>query len=270
MKATSPQRHWLTVVVLAAAAVVLAVFALVVAVTRYADDSAPVTTPPTAAPTGSASPVPGTAAPSKSPEPAGFAYQPLFPFASIAEADAWVRQARPGGHQPWHDDPGTVALMFTQQHLGYTSVDQVTSSSIRAEQAWIGVGFADPNGAPATAAVVHLVRIGTAANGPWEVVGTEDTTLALTIPAYAASVSSPLQVSGRITGVDESLQVQVRGGSGPQPAGTAAPVPAGGTNTPWTVQVPFTATCPATLTVAVATGGHVATVERFAVTGVEC
>ncbi len=30
MKATSPQRHWLTVVVLAAAAVVLAVFALVV------------------------------------------------------------------------------------------------------------------------------------------------------------------------------------------------------------------------------------------------
>ncbi|AFU01581.1 hypothetical protein [Nocardia brasiliensis] len=270
MNVTPPQRHWLTIVVLAAAAVVLAAIALVVAVTRGADESAPAGALPTATPSGSTSPATGTAAPSKSPEPAAFAYQPLFPFAGTGEADAWVRQARPGGHQPWHDDPGTVALMFTQQHLGYTSLDKVTSSLIQGEQAWIGVGFENPNGAPATAAVLHLVRIGTAPNGPCEVVGTEDTTLALTTPAYAASVGSPVQVGGRITGVDESLQVQVRGGNGPQPAGSAAPVPAGGTNTPWTVSVPFTAICPATLTVAVATGGHVAEIERFAVTGVKC
>ncbi|MFX0577785.1 hypothetical protein [Nocardia nepalensis] len=122
----------------------------------------------------------------------------------------------------------------------------------------------------ATAAVLHLVRIGTGANKPWEVVGTQNSTLTLTIPGYESLVGSPVTVGGRITGVDESLRVQIRRLDRARPVGEVSGIPAGGADTPWTTTVPFAVTCPGTLTVAVATGGHIAEVERFAVTGVRC
>ncbi len=42
---------------------------------------------------------------------------------------------------------------------------------------------------------------------------------------------------------------------------------AGGTRSPWSASVTFLATPGQVITIAAATGGHVATVERFAVTG---
>jgi hypothetical protein len=45
-------------------------------------------------------------------------------------------------------------------------------------------------------------------------------------------------------------------------------LPAGGSNTPWSATVSFTASPGAVLTIAASTGGHMATVERFTVTGV--
>lgn len=263
------QRRWLIVAVLAAVAVVIAAIALIVTLTRDTNESGTATTTSAGTPSGSMPPRSTTASPSSSPGPAQFAYQPLFPFAGVADADAWVREARPGGHQPWHDDAGMIAVMFAQQYLGYQHIDKVTKTTEQREQAWVGVGFTNPNGDLATAAVLHLVQIGSAPGGPWEVVGSEDTTLAVTTPGYGSTVTSPVRVGGRVTGVDESLQVQVIGGAG-SPAGTVAPIPAGGTDSPWTATVPFTASCPATLTIAVATGGHIAEVERFAVTGVRC
>ncbi|MEU7143924.1 hypothetical protein ABZ942_31085 [Nocardia sp. NPDC046473] len=270
-----PQRRWLIVGVLAVAALLIAAIALIVVVTRDTGGNGQVATtsagtPSDSVPSGTAPPGTGTTRPSGSPGPAQFPYQPLFPFSGTADADAWVRDARPGGHQPWHDDAGTIALMFTQKYLGYQHIDKVVNTAVQGDQAQVAVGFDNPNGAAVTASVLHLVRIGSAPNGPWEVVGTGDTTLALTTPVYGATVSSPISVGGWITGVDESLRVRVIGGTGAQPAGTAGPIPAGGTNTPWAATVSFTATCPATLTVAVGTGGHVADVERFAVTGVRC
>jgi hypothetical protein len=50
--------------------------------------------------------------------------------------------------------------------------------------------------------------------------------------------------------------------------GRSAPIPAGGNGTPWSVPVSFTAPAGTVLTISVSTGGHVAAVERFAVTGV--
>ena len=44
---------------------------------------------------------------------------------------------------------------------------------------WVRVGRHADNGADLTAAVVHLARIGSGANQPWEVVGTRDETLSL-------------------------------------------------------------------------------------------
>jgi hypothetical protein len=45
-------------------------------------------------------------------------------------------------------------------------------------------------------------------------------------------------------------------------------VPAGGSNTPWSVTVGYTEPAGRVLTVVVSTGGHVDEVERFAITAV--
>ncbi|MBF6176627.1 hypothetical protein IU476_34675 [Nocardia blacklockiae] len=194
----------------------------------------------------------------------------MWPFAGAADAAAWQQAYRAGGHQPWHLDAGTIAVMFAQQYLGYGNVDKAVKSDVRPEESWVSVGFDAPDGRPVTAAVLHLVRIGSGTDAPWEVVGSEDSTLTLTEPVYGATIRSPVNVGGRVSGVDESLRVRLRQLDAAQPAGEVSGIPAGGIDTPWRTTVPFTATCPGTLTLAVSTGGHVADVERFAVTGVRC
>ena len=97
--------------------------------------------------------------------------------------------------------------------------------------------------------------------------GARDGTLSITAPGYGAAVSSPLTVGGRITGVDEALRVAVIDGNG-RTLGRVSGVPAGGGNTPWSVAVGFARPAGGVLTVVVSTGGHVAEVERFAITAV--
>ncbi|WP_194853180.1 hypothetical protein [Nocardia sp. SYP-A9097] len=196
--------------------------------------------------------------------------QALWPFADTAAAAAWQQSYRDGGHQPWHLDSGAVALNFTQGYLGYTDIDKVVLNTTKGEESWVTVGFDNPNGVAVPAAVLHLVRLSAGDDAPWEIVGTDDRTLTLTMPQYGTKVNSPLAVGGHITGVDESLRVQVRQLDKEQPVGAIPGIPAGGENNPWSASVPFTATCPGTLTVAVATGGHSTAVERFAITGVHC
>lgn len=179
----------------------------------------------------------------------------------------WQQAYRDGGHQPWHLDAGLVAQRFTQSYLGYQEVDRVLREVISGDQAWVDVGFRLPNGKTSTAAVLHLVKIGSGSDAPWEVVGTKDSTLSLTTPRYGATVTSPMAVGGRITGVDESLVIRVlRLGAGE--VGRSPGIPAGGQNSPWATTMPFDAPAGSVLTIAVSTGGHVAAVERFAITGV--
>ncbi len=193
-------------------------------------------------------------------------YLRLWPFADDEEAAVWQREYRTGGHQPWHLDPGSTALSFTWGALGYKEIDRVTSTSVHGSDALIGVGMRRPDGSFATVAQVHLIRLGTGDLAPWEVVGTHDTTLSLTTPRYGSTAHSPVVVGGRITGVDESLRIRILDGS--SALGTAGPIPAGGQNTPWRATLSFTGGHGHVRIICVSTGGHLFSVERFAITGV--
>jgi hypothetical protein len=216
-----------------------------------------------------AAPEPRTSTVTKtSPFGTSFAYQPLWPFRSSDEAEAWQQAYRSGGHQPWHLDAAQTALTFAQGYLGYSEIDRTTSRSVDDAEAEIGVGYETEGGRTGTAAVVHLLRLGSGADAPWEVVGTADTDLTLTSPAYGANATSPVSAGGRITGVDESIRVQVRQPSSSEPLGERCCVAAGGERTPWQTTVSFRGASDPVLTIAASTGGHLKRVERFAVTAV--
>ena len=193
---------------------------------------------------------------------------PLYPFANRAEAQAWIASSRSGGHQPWHADAGQTALAFTQGFLGFAPVNLVTGIRTDSAGAHVSVGYRDPENELHTAAVLHLVRFGTEPDAPWEVVGTDDTSLTLDIPDYGATVTSPVTVGGTITGVDENIVVAVRQLSTERPLGTSSGTPAGGHDQPWSATVSFTGATDHVLTIIARTGGHLQDVERFAITGV--
>jgi hypothetical protein len=228
---------------------------------------------PSAGPTSTRPPAtPGTPTPATSLTPTTvrpFRYQPLWPFASEKAATAWQLRYRVGGQQPWHLDAEQTALAFTTGYLGFTEIDKVVSHPIRGDDARITVGYQNSDGSNSVAAVLHLVRIGGGSDAPWEVVGTDDTMLTLDRPKYGAAVSSPLTVSGRITGVDESIRIDVRQLSSAVPIGTYCCVTAGHDRQPWSARVGFHgATDQIALTIVASTGGHVQGVERFAITGI--
>ena len=196
-------------------------------------------------------------------------YLPLFPFSSEQEVQTWQQSYVSGGHQPWHLDAGQSALAFTAW-LGFSGIDEVIGMRTDNLGAHVSVGFyvGGPNNENVVSAIVHLVHWGMGSDAPWEVVGTDDTTFSLTRPAYGATVTSPVTVGGLITGVDENIKVQVRTSASSSVVGTFCCLPAGNANTPWTTPVSFTASPGSVLTIAAQTGGAVAAVERFTVTGV--
>jgi hypothetical protein len=223
--------------------------------------TAPATTAPGQAP--STAPPPATTIPAS-----GFSYQPLYPFRTLQEAAAWQASYRASGAQPWHLDPGQTTLSFTG-FLGYSDVTTVLAVNNDSSGAHVTVGFPNPNGAPVTSAVVHLRRFGTANDAPWEVVGTDDSPdFSLTKPVYGATVRSPLNVGGAIIGVDENIRVQVLQLSSHTPLGVACCTPAGSSGAPWAATVTFHGATDSVLILAASTGGHLAAVERFTVTGV--
>lgn len=208
-------------------------------------------------------------APSAAPAVPGFRFQPLWPFGSVAEAVRWQQEANPGGHQPWHLTPESTALVFTQTYLGFGAIDRDLGTTLRGDEAWVKVGFRAENGTDLTAAVLHLARIGGGDRQPWEVVGSQDTTLTLTTPAYGARIASPVTVGGRITGIDESLRIQVLGLGAANPLGTVNGVGAGGQNAPWSATVSFRQSTGTVRTIVVsATGQLDGAVKQFAITGV--
>lgn len=259
------QRWWLV-----AGVVVLIGLVTALVVSQLRSNTAAPPTTSTSSPTAlttTASSAPATKPTTTTPVPAS-GYQLLWPFADEKQAAAWQVSYRNGGHQPWHLDAGMTAQSFTQGYLGYHSLDQITALAVVGTDAHVGVGYKVPDGQQATAAMLHLVKVGSGQDAPWEVVGSDDMPgLTLTTPAYGATASSPMTVGGRITGVDESLRVLVFRLSQQQPIGQSGGIPAGGQDSAWTARVAFTAPTGSTLTVAVSTGGHINDVERFAITG---
>ncbi|AQZ61822.1 Hydrogenase-4 component D [[Actinomadura] parvosata subsp. kistnae] len=235
-----------------------------VSTTPAPDATGPATEPP-ASPSASAS----TGPPGAGESLVAGRYQPLWPFSSPEEVAAWQREYRAGGHQPWHLDARGTAIAFSRDFLGFSGIDRAVKTVTDGAHARVHVGFgAEGVADPPVAAVVHLVRYGSGQDAPWEVVGTDDTTLSLTRPAYGAAVRSPVTVGGRVTGVDESIRIQVRHPGSGSPVGQRCCVSAGGQNAPWSASVTFRRQPGRTLTIVASTGGHVAQVERFAVTGV--
>jgi len=209
-----------------------------------------------------------SASPAHGPLPSNgtsFVYVPLWPFASVAAAEQWQREANPGGHQPWHLDAGQIAVMFASQYLNFTEINRVVRQTVTASDAHVTVGYT-AGGTTGTAAVIHLVRIGSGAARPWEVVGTDDTaTFSLTEPPYGSRVAGTIAVGGHIAGVDESIRVTAR--QLPGVVGGYCCLPAGA-SAPWSVPLRLTGTQPGPVTIVASTGGHLAVVERFTVTGV--
>jgi hypothetical protein len=214
-------------------------------------------------------------------------YVPMWPFANVAEATRTagllnlcktaVCKASPNRD---YAIPAATSLDFVEKFLGFTDITRVTSTVISNDQAHIGVGYLNPNGKPATAAVIHLVkyerRIGDQ-YAPWEVVGTDDTTFSLETPGYGAAVPTTFVVGGHITGVDESIRVALlhRADAIVVLATKLAQyccLPAGGQNSPWSVPIHYPSNAGLqsgdALTIVASTGGHVQQHERFAVQGV--
>jgi hypothetical protein len=256
------RRRWGAPALVAAAIATIAIAAALIVDSPTTHHLTPVTSPSVSAPVQSVSTTPPVP-----PSSFDLGYQPLYPFATLADAQAW-QQAKDS--QPWHADASATALSFTSGWLGFTEIDIVTSTRTDADGAHIGVGYRDPNGAPHTAAVLHLVRFGRDADSPWEIVGSDDdpASFSLDTPAYGAAVRSPMTVGGRIVGVDENIRVTVRHLAGPAPVGTYCCTPAGSTGADWAATVPFTAAAGDVLTIVAQTGGHLQEVERFAIQGV--
>jgi len=195
-------------------------------------------------------------------------YLALWPFRTVVDVQSWQQAYSSTGSGSWHLSAQTTALDFTMDYLGFTEINTVVGTTLNTTGAHIAVGFRPTSSVTSTSAVVHLVRWGTGSDAPWEVVGTDDTTFSLTIPAYGATASSPLHVGGAITGADESISVMVRQPSTSTAIGSFCCTPAGGSGSPWSATVSFAGATDPVLTVAAATGGHVQAVERFTVTGV--
>ncbi len=207
------------------------------------------------------------AAPRAQGAPPAFGYLPLYPFASRADALAW--EASSGGHQPWHLSAGQTALSFTQGYLGFAGINLITGPTVRPGDARVAVGFAITPGRTSTAAVIHLVRFGTGWLAPWEVVGTDDTDFSLTAPAYGSAASTPLMVGGRISGIEDSIRIQVRELSSAVPlADSCCHGAVSGIRQPWHATVQTGGGTDPAFTVVASHDSGVAAVAQFAVTGV--
>ena len=215
---------------------------------------------PTVSTSPPASTAPATTASPPSPAlPSG--YLPLYPFSSGEEVARWeISDAGPL-------DPGQTALGFAR-YLGYAGINEILAIRSASDGDHVSIGFTVASAPPHTAAVVHLVRFGQGDRAPWEVVGTDDTTFSLTMPAYGSSLRTPLSIGGTITGVDESITVKLFRPGSATPVALSCCHAAGGTSSPWSVVISGPLPTHGNLIIAASSGGHIAQVERFAVTGV--
>jgi hypothetical protein len=186
-------------------------------------------------PTGQSSP-----SPSGGPVSVGPTSYPIWPYTSLAQAQAAQRS---GNIQSWHREPAQTALRF-MGYLQAPEVDKViatereTTSLGAGRKVSLGRKMAD--GSIRTVTVVHLVRLGSGSTAPYAVTVAGGYQLAITQPEIAAPVRSPLLVRGTVLGVDQSVRVEVRIPSVATPI--SAPAAAmGGTGKPWQTSVSFVA-----------------------------
>jgi hypothetical protein len=199
-----------------------------------------------ASPSPSPSALPGTTSPSPSPSPSvspspsasprqgilsvEYTGPAIWPFRSTQEADAW----RGSGTKPWADDPIETARHFVSDYLKLSGVTASIPSSFPAP--------ADQRATVQLTADGRSVgRVQLAAyrpEGPWTVVTVGGTDLTITSPATNARITSPQRVTGRVTGVDESIRLDLITFSGLVIGTSFAPA---GSEVPWEGELTWTA-----------------------------
>jgi hypothetical protein len=158
---------------------------------------------------------------------------PFFPFTSDAQAAAWGEDP---STKPWADDPVKVAQHLVDDLLGL--------KNLKAEQYGDGneitlrVGGFEGE----TVAEVVYAQLGTGANRPYVVLAVTSADagrpLRITTPTAGAEVTSPLQVSGTIPGVDENVRVTLRTVLGTKLDEEGAPA---GSEQPWSASLQWSA-----------------------------
>lgn len=179
--------------------------------------------PTTAQPTPSTSPTTDVPGPSPSPAPATYDGPAIWPFHSQAEGQEWLADR---GGKPWAGDPLEVSERFASDFLALSGVTASVPSSFGLPRPHRYTTQLSAGGR--SVGRVELARYGDA--GPWTVVRVGGTDLTLTTPAPGSRVRSPLQVSGRVTGVDENVRLDLVTRSGAVIATSGAPA---GSEVPW-------------------------------------
>lgn len=144
---------------------------------------------------------------------------PVWPFTSDAQAADWV--ASPGD-RTWASDPVQVTQHLLDVVLRLPG-KAVGTAGRRGDIVQVVVKAA---GRPVS--TVSLEQVGRGVDGPFSVTGASAEDVSITTPDVGGSVESPLTVTGRVTGVDESVHVQLLAGSseladGHAPAGQEQP-----------------------------------------------
>ena len=153
---------------------------------------------------------------------------PVWPFTTDAQAADWL--ADPGA-RGWARDPVQVVQHLVDDFLklpGGTAVGTAGGGDVQRVVVKIG-------GRPVS--TVQVEQVGRTTSGPWSVTGAASEDVGITAPEADAAVTSPLTVTGRVTGVDESVRVQLLASSGTELAGGYAPA---GAEEPWSLPLRWT------------------------------
>ncbi len=136
---------------------------------------------------------------------------PIWPVTTDRAAARW--RANPQSRS-WGGDPEKVSAHFAADFLHLPGLVAGTKA--------LADGAADVPllSGGRRIALVHLVRVGGHSDSPWAVTGSTSATLSIRVPADEAAVSSPLAVTGRVIGVDESVVTSLVTESGHQLAVT--------------------------------------------------
>ena len=222
-RVAAPRRPWLRPALAGLTALALAAAGAGAWVTLSGGDSGDVATiTPAESPRESPSEEPSpsaTATPSATP-----ANAPLWPVGSTAAGD-------------WQRDPASTAKHFMDDYLQMPAVDQKGDVQVDSTHATVQMGRVLPSESKkyvvATTVSLDLDK----RTGLWWVTGASADYLSVTQPAAHDGIGSPVTLSGRITGVDESVRGEVRDADG-KVLGSAF-VGGGGQDSPWSVQVTY-------------------------------
>jgi hypothetical protein len=172
---------------------------------------------PTPTPTPSATPPP--------PPTGGFTGTGMWPFGSQTQADSWDAAT-----MPWAEDNKAVVEHFVRDWLALPGIT-VTQSCVSCNVLGLQVGSRSVGEVDVDYYVVAGKHVFTVTH-----VGGTD--LTISAPAAGEAISSPTDVRGRITGVDENVQLRLLSTAGSELASAGAPA---GTAVPWQGSLTWTA-----------------------------